>query len=110
MRHVHDAHQPEDQREAAGDDEERRRRSVIESSTIFRKLDGSWTAEPKFVVRQLPAPNSTGDPRDEEDVGEREDDAAERDQDTGSRRQVRNEPTRSRDGILAASALNRRRR
>ena len=29
---------------------------VIESSTIFRKDDGSWTAEPKVVVRQFASP------------------------------------------------------
>ena len=27
---------------------------VSESSTIFRNDDGSWTAEPNVVVRQLP--------------------------------------------------------
>jgi hypothetical protein len=33
---------------------------VIESRTIFRNDDGSWTAEPKVVVRQLPVPKLTG--------------------------------------------------
>ena len=33
---------------------------LIESSTIFRKLDGSCTAEPKFVVRQSVCPLSPG--------------------------------------------------
>ena len=33
---------------------------VSESRTIFRNDDGSWTAEPKFVVRQSPTPNSLG--------------------------------------------------
>ena len=54
---------------------------LIESSTIFRKLDGSWTAEPKFVVRQFRLSVVARDLRDEEDVGDREDDAAEGDQD-----------------------------
>ena len=33
---------------------------VSESRTIFRKDDGSWTAEPKFVVRQLVCPFASG--------------------------------------------------
>ena len=33
---------------------------VSESSTIFRNDEGSWTAEPKVVVRQLVAPLSPG--------------------------------------------------
>ena len=33
---------------------------VSESITIFRNDDGSWTAEPKVVVRQLVAPLSAG--------------------------------------------------
>ena len=36
---------------------------VSESSTIFRKTDGSWTAEPKFVVRQLVCPFAPGSSR-----------------------------------------------
>ncbi len=33
---------------------------VSESSTIFRNDEGSWTAEPKVVVRQSVAPLSAG--------------------------------------------------
>lgn len=83
--------------------------NVIESRKIFRKDEGSWTAEPKFVVRQLVCPRSP-----ETVVRKRTYTSANATRPnasrTGRRRQVRYDKTWSREGILAASALNSLRR
>ena len=73
VRHVHDAHQPEDEREAARDDEEEPA-NVRPSSTVAKNDAGSWIAEPN--VRRLPvaAAELVGRVRDDEHVEDREDD------------------------------------
>ena len=59
MGHVDDAHQSEDECEAARDDEERAREGErVEHDAQERA--GSWTAEPNVVVRQPPLPISGG--------------------------------------------------
>ena len=58
--HVDDAHQAEDEGEAARDDEERGGEGDRVEHDLAGRTPGSWTAEPNVVVRQPPLPISGG--------------------------------------------------
>src|SRR5581483_642137 len=78
--------------------------NVIESSTILRKFDGSWTADPNVVVRQLETPDAPGTVAMKRTYANAKTTTPIASA-TGKRRQVRYELTWWRDGMRAARAL-----